>query len=355
MDWKTMLAYITGSVDRELLLRNEYLVTENRILRNQLQGRLRLTDGERKTLAEIGKQLGKRALEEVASIVRPDTILGWHRKLIARKFDGSKNRTYPGRPRIDDEIEQLIIRFAGENRSWGYDRIAGAMANLGHRVSDQTVGNILKRHDIPPAPEREKTTTWKEFIRSHMDVLAATDFFTAEVWTQGGLVTYYVLFFIHLATRRVHIAGITPYPDGQWMTQVARNVTMADVGFLSSSRYLIHDRDSKFCESFRLTIEAVGITPVKLPARSPNLNSFAERWVKSVKEECLSKLILFGEKSLRHALREYVVHHHHERNHQGKENLLLFPASEELHQSEGKVRSRERLGGLLRFYHREAA
>ena len=127
MDWKTMLAYITGSVDRELLLRNEYLVTENRILRDQLQGRLRLTDGERRTLAEIGKQLGKRALEEVASIVRPDTILGWHRKLIARKFDGSKNRTYPGRPRIDEKIEQLIIRFARENRSWGYDRIAGAM------------------------------------------------------------------------------------------------------------------------------------------------------------------------------------------------------------------------------------
>ena len=139
------------------------------------------------------------------------------------------------------------------------------------------------------------------------------------------------------------------------MTQVARNVTMANVGFLSSSRYLIHDRDTKFCQSFHRTIEAVGVAPVKLPARSPDLNSFAERWVKSVKEECLSKLILFGEKSLRHALREYVVYYHHERNHQGKENLLLFPASDPLPQSERKVRSRERLGGLLRFYHREAA
>ena len=162
-------------------------------------------------------------------------------------------------------------------------QIAGALANLGHEVSDQTVGNILKRQGIPCASERKKTTTWTEFIRSHMDVLAATDFFTAEVWTQGGLVTYYVLFFIHLATRRVHIAGITPHPNEPWMIQVARNVTMADVGFLSSSRYLIHDRDSKYCESFRLTIEAVGVTPVKLPARSPDLNSFAERWVKSVK------------------------------------------------------------------------
>ncbi len=213
MDWKTMLAYITGSVDQELLLRNEYLAAENRILRKQVQGRLRLTDGERRTLAEIGWKLGKRALDEVANIVRPETILGWHRKLVARKFDGSKNRTYPGRRQIDEKIEQLVLRIATENRSWGNDRIAGAMANLGYRMSDQTVGNILKRHGTPPAPEREKTTTWKEFIRSHMDVLAATDFFTAEVWTKSGLVTYYVLFFMHLATRRVYIAGITPYPE----------------------------------------------------------------------------------------------------------------------------------------------
>ena len=241
MDWKTMLAYISGSVDEELLLRNEYLVAENRILRNQIKGRLRLNDGERRTLAEIGKRLGKRALEAVANIVKPETILGWHRRLVAKKFDGSKNRHYPGRPRVDADIEELVVRLAQENKSWGYDRIAGALANLGHEVSDQTVGNILRRHGIPPAPERKKATTWTEFIRSHMDVLAATDFFTAEVWTQGGLVTYYVLFFMHLATRRVHIAGITPHPNEQWMTQVARNVTMADVGFLSSSRYLIHE------------------------------------------------------------------------------------------------------------------
>ena len=190
-----------------------------------------------------------------------------------------------------------------------------------------------------------------------MDVLAATDFFTAEVWTQGGLVTYYVLFFMHLATRRVHIAGITPHPNEPWMIQVARNVTMADVGFLSSSRYLIHDRDSKFCESFRDTIEGVGVTPVRLPARSPDLNAFAERWVRSVKEECLSKLILFGENSLRHALKEYVAHHHHERNHQGKDNLLLFPepAIAQTNGLESAIQCRERLGGLLRFYHREVA
>src|SRR5438105_6317601 len=205
MDWKQLLAYITGTVDQELLLRNEYLVTENRILRNQLKGRLRLSDGERKALAVIGQKLGKHALAEVATIVKPDTILGWHRKLVAQKFDGSQQRKPPGRPPIDQELEALIVRMAQENRSWGYDRIAGALQHLGYTIRDQTVGNILKRHGIPPAPERKKTTTWKEFIRTHMDVLVATDFFTADAWTTAGLVTYDALFFIHLELRKVHV------------------------------------------------------------------------------------------------------------------------------------------------------
>ena len=190
MDWKHLLASITGTVDQELLLRNEYLVTENRMLRNQLKGRVRLRDGERKALAAIGHKLGKQALKDVAKIVTPDTILGWHRKLVAQKCDGSQQRKRPGRPMIAKEVEALVVRMARENRAWGYDRIVGALANLGHTISAQTVGNILKRHGLPPAPERKTTATWKEFIRTHMEVLVATDFFTAEVWTLDGLVTY---------------------------------------------------------------------------------------------------------------------------------------------------------------------
>jgi len=355
MDWKTLLAYITGSVDQHLLLRNEYLVTENRMLRNQITGRVRLTDGERRTLAEIGQKLGKQALEEVAKIVKPDTILAWHRKLIAQKFDGSKQRKAPGRPAIDQEIEALVVRMAQENRSWGYDRIVGALANLGYTVSDQTVGNILKRHGIPPAPERKTTTTWKEFIQTHLDMLVATDFFTAEVWTLGGLVTYYVLFFIHLGSRKVHVAGVTPHPDEAWMVQVARNVTMEEWGCLSPGQYLIHDRDTKFCTTFQQIIDAAGVERVPLPPRSPNLNAYAERWVRSVKEECLSRLILFGEASLRHALTQYVAHFHHERNHQGKGNVLLFPTVSQDVECAGPVQCRERLGGLLKYYAHEAA
>jgi len=247
------------------------------------------------------------------------------------------------------------VRMARENRSWGYDRIVGALANLGYTISAQTVGNILKRHGIPPAPERKTTTTWKEFIRMHMEVLVATDFFTAEVWTLGGLVTYFVLFFIHLGSRQIHVAGVTPHPNAAWMMQVARNVTMEAWGFLAPGQYLIHDRDGKYCPAFQQIIDTAGVKRVPLPPRSPNLNAYAERWVRSVKEECLSRLILFGEASLQHALLEYVAHYHHERNHQGQGNVLLFPSANHTHLRPGPMQCRERLGGLLKYYTREAA
>jgi putative transposase len=201
-----MLASISGLVDQELLVRTEYLAAENRILRAQLKGRLRLLDAERATLGEIGHRLGRKALAEVANAALPDTILGWYQKLVARKFDGSKARRGAGRPRTDSELERLIVKMARENPGWGYDRIVGALANLGHEISGQTVGNILKRHGVSTAPERKHTTSWADFIRAHTAVLAGTDFFSVEVLTLRGLVTYYVLFFIRLENRRVEIA-----------------------------------------------------------------------------------------------------------------------------------------------------
>jgi transposase InsO family protein len=260
-----------------------------------------------------------------------------------------------GVPRIDPELEALVVRMARENRSWGYDRIVGALANLGYTLSDQTVGNILKRHGLPPAPERKTTTTWKEFIRTHLDVLVATDFFTAEVWMLGGLVTYYVLFFIWLSTREVHVAGVTPHPNQAWMQQTARNVTMEEWGFLSPGQYLLHDRDGKYCPAFQQLIDAAGITRVPLPPRSPNLNTYAERWVRSVKEECLSRFILFGERSLTHVLKEYVPHYQQERPHQGKGNVVLLPSPDQDPARHGPIQCRERLGGLLKYYARDAA
>ncbi len=270
MQWPRILAYITGTVDQELLLRNEYLVAENRILMAQIKNRLTLTNAERTTLAEIAYRLGHKALEEVANVARPDTILGWFRKLVARKFDSSPVRK-SGRPRIDESIKALILQMARDNPGWGYDRIAGALANLGYPVSDQTVGNVLKRHGVVPAPERKHMTTWAQFIRSHLAVMAGTDFFSVEVLTLRGLVTYYVLFFIHLESRKVQITGITPHPREPWMQQMARNVTMDQVGFLAHCRYLLHDRDTKYTASFRAIVEAGKVKPLALPAHSPNL------------------------------------------------------------------------------------
>ena len=224
----------------------------------------------------------------------------------------------------------------------------------GYTVSDQTVGNILKRHGIPPAPERKTTTTWKEFIRTHMDVLVATDFFTAEVWTLGGLVTYYVLFFMHLGSRKIHVAGVTPHPNEAWMVQVARNVTMEEWGFLSPGQYLIHDRDTKFCAAFQHIIDDAGVERVVLPPRSPNLNAYAERWVRSVKDEVPVAADAVW-RSLPAACPQRVcgaLSSGAQSSGQGQRPALSAPART---QREGPIQCRERLGGLLKYYEREAA
>jgi len=181
MDWKKLLGSISASVNNTLRLRNEYLRAENRILRQQIPGRIQLTDQDRKELAEIGAKLGKKALAEVATVATPDTILAWHRKFADQTVDTSEPRQSVGRPRVDKEIEDLVVRMARENRSWGYDRIQGALKHLGYTISDQTVGHILKRHGILPAPERQQTITWREFVRIHLDILVATNFFNGEV------------------------------------------------------------------------------------------------------------------------------------------------------------------------------
>jgi hypothetical protein len=180
MNWKKLLGSIRESVDEELRLRNAYLAAENRILRQQIPGRVQLSASDRKALAKLGQQLGKQALDEVATIAQPGTILAWHRKCMDQQHAHALQRQSVGRPRIDKEIEDLAVRMACENRSRGYDRIVGALANLGYTISDQTVGNILKRHSIPPAPQRTKTLTWQEFIRIPLAILRATDFFRSR-------------------------------------------------------------------------------------------------------------------------------------------------------------------------------
>jgi transposase InsO family protein len=289
---------------------------------------------------------------KLETLVTPDALLAWHRKLIAQKWTYARKGL--GRPRVAQEVTELVLRMARENTSWGYDRIQGALANLGHIVAPNTVKNILKRQGIEPAPEREKRTTWKTFLKAHWDVMAATDFFTVEVWTARGLVTYYVLFVMRLKTRSVHIAGVTTAPNGAYMKQVARNLTDVSDGFLLNSRYLIMDRDTKYTEEFRDYLDRDGVKPVRCPVRAPNCNAFAERFVRSIRDECLDRMILFGEASLRRALSEYVTHFRSERNHQGVGNRLLEPCATG-GSTDGPIQCRERIGGILNFYHREAA
>ena len=332
----------------------DYLREENRVLREQLgDRRLRFTDDQRRRLAVKAKGLGRRALSQLATIVTPETLLAWHRKLIARKYDGSARRG-PGRPRSEAAIESLVVQMAVENRDWGYTSIGGALLNHGYNLARGTVANMLKRNGIEPAPERSRRTSWKEFLAQHWEMLVAADFFTVEVWTAKGLQRFLVLFFIELSSRRVEIGGISATASGLWMNQIARNLTDSIDGLLTGKRYLIHDRDPLFTAEFLCTLKTAGIESVKLPPRSPNLNAHAERFVRGVKESCLDRLILFGEGSLRTAVQNYVAHYHSERNHQGLGNRLILcdPARGG---AVGPIRCRERLGGRLKYYYRAAA
>jgi transposase InsO family protein len=327
----------------------EYLREENRVLKTQLRGkRVRLTDDDRRRLAVLGARLGRRILAEVATIVTPDTILRWHRQLIARKWTYPKHR--PGRPGVLLEIRRLAVRMATENPSWGYTRIQGALKNLGHRVARSTIAAILKQQGIPPSDERP--TSWQTFLRAHWRALVAADFFTTEVWTIRGLVTYYTVFVIELQSRRVHIVGSTPHPDEAFMLQIARHLTDATDGVVDGSRFLICDRDQKWSTAVRHLLETSDVRVIRTPCRAPNCNAHAERFVRSIKEECLNRVIPLGEQHFRRTLAEFVVHYHRERNHQGLANQLI-DGVENSHQS-GPVRRRQRIGGLLSYYYRAA-
>ena len=257
--WQLLLVGLAGWINHQQLDVIEYLREENRVLREQVgKRRLRFTDDQRRRLAAKAKGVGRSALRELGTIVTPDTLLRWHRRLIAMKYDGSRNRG-PGRPRVMAIIRELIVRFARENAHWGCRRLQGALANLGHDVSRGTVANIVKEHGIGPAPERSRRTTWRQFLRTHWQTLAAADFFTVEVWTPFGLVRHVVFFVIDLPTRKVEIAGIAPDPNGPWMSHIARNLTDAFTGFLNGKRYLLHDRDPLFALEFRDILRAAGV------------------------------------------------------------------------------------------------
>ncbi|MGI0149408.1 MAG: helix-turn-helix domain-containing protein, partial [Thermoplasmata archaeon] len=257
--WAFLVVAVAGWLQRRQQDVIEYLREENKVLREQL-GRRRLvfTDAQRRRLADRAKSLGSSALREVATLVTPETLLRWYRALIARKYDGSRNRK-PGRPSKPPEIRNLVLRMARENPRWGYTRIQGALGNLGHEIGRMTVKRILEEHGLDPAPERGRRTSWASFIKTHLHVLAAADFFAVEVLTLRGLVRHLVFFVIDVATRRVHITGIAVDPHGAWVTQLTRNLTDPADGFLRGKRYLIHDRDPLYTTTFDAVLKAVRV------------------------------------------------------------------------------------------------
>jgi transposase InsO family protein len=227
------------------------------------------------------------------------------------------------------------------------------LANLSHRVARGTIANVLKRNGIEPSPERGKRTTWSTFLEAHWKVLAASDFLTVEVWTGRGLVTHYLLFVMSLCDRVVQIAGITTRPDEARMLQVARNLVDAETAVLRGKRYLLLDRDTKYAANFRRLVNDSGTNVIRLPPLSPNLNAYSERFVRSIKEECLDRMIFVGQASLCRAAAEFVDHYHRERNHQGIDNRLIVSAA--MPANDSAVVRHTRLGGTLTFYYRKAA
>jgi transposase InsO family protein len=314
---------------------------------------VRLSDHQRIRLARKGKAVGRKALEFFARIASPDTILRWYRDLVARKYDGSQRRG-PGRPRTREEIASLVVRIAEENARWGYTKIRDALSNLGIEIGRNTVKRILHSNGIVPAPERGNRTPWKTFLKAHWDHIVGVDFFNVEVLSVRGLVRYSVFFVIELCTRRVHIAGITCRPNEEWMMQMARNLTDADEGFLNGKTHLILDRDPLYTPAFRRMLKESGTKPLRLPARSPNLNAHAERFVLSVKSECLNFIVPLGEEHLRSVVSDYVGHYHKERIHQGLDHRLIEP-DDRSSRSHGPIACEERVGGLLKYYYRRAA
>lgn len=332
----------------------DYLLEENRVLKEQFEAtgkKLKLTTPQRRKLAVKARKLGWQNLMKYATLVRPETLLAWHRKYVARKYT-AKQRIKSASQKRREIIQDLCVKFALENTGWGYGRIQGALANIGYKVCTTTVGNILRARGIGPCPDRQKETTWKQFIRSHMDVIAVADFFTTEVWTWRGLVRYYTFFVIRLDTRKVHIAHIGCQVNGQVMAQVARNLTDGISGFLKGARFFICDHDPLYTRHFKEILRSSGVKTIQTRIGCPQQNGYAESFVASIKRECLSKMIFVGENSLRKAVSQYVEHYHSERNHQGLDNIIPFPQSASIGGSEGLIVKNERLGGLLNYYHR---
>lgn len=356
-----IIATITRLLCRELTIQNEYLLRENKILKSKITKRISFTDDERRTLVKSAMAMGRDLMEKVVSIVQPKTILAWQRRLEKQKWDYSDRRgNNPGRPRISQDIEQLVCQMARENE-WGYDRIQGELKKLEIVISKSSVANILRRNGLPPSPER-KGLSWREFLSRHASVFLCADMFQKEIWTFRGLTTAYVFFVIHLKSRQVILSRATFSPTNQWLKQQTRHVLWACEDLGIEPRFFLRDNDMLYPEMMDAILKSSGVDTVKTPFQAPNANSHAERYVLSCKRECLNHLLIFGLDRLQHVVNCYTSYFNEHRPHQGIDNKI--PVEYNMNQrqsgcmpskmSTGNVGREDFLGGLLKSYQRAA-
>lgn len=338
--------------DVEILLLRQQL----RILQRKQPHPPRISRSEKLTLVVLVGKLtdlttnARTRLSQVVFLLKPDTLLKWHRELVRRKWT-FKQKAPLGRPRISPELEALLLRLAKENPTWGYGKLEGELGKLGYAIGRSTIRDVLKRKHVPPAPERAKRgSSWRTFLKHHTDEILACDFFTVET---AWLKTVYVLFFIELGSRRVHVAGCTTNPTSAWVTQQARQLSWQIQDGRLPVRFLIHDRDTKFPAAFDTVFASQKVTIIRTPVQAPNANAVAERWVRSVREECLDKLLILGERHLHRVLSAYVAYYNHARPHQGLSQQC--PVALATAARDGPIERRDILGGVLHDYHRRAA
>jgi len=338
-----IIAMIAYAINERMARRVDYLQEEVRVLNEALAAatgktRIDLSAEQRRRLALKGKELTADERRACCQIVRPETILAWFRQLAAQKYDSSKVRK-AGRPRKAADIRKLVLDLARGNPGWGYTKIRDALRGVKIEIGRTTVANILAQAGIEPAPERNRKRTWKLFLKSHWETLYACDFFSVEVLGVFGT------------------AGVRIAPDGDWMHQIARNLLDPADGFLRNASYLIHDRDPVFTQASTALLETGGVKCVPIPAQSPNCNPHAERFVKTVRTECLDNFVIFGERHLRHLVKEFIGHYLTERYHQGIGSQIIRPKASPSNDNTmlGAIGCRSRLGGLLNYYYREAA
>jgi transposase InsO family protein len=354
-----LIATIAAAINERMARQLEYAKEEVLALKEALAAvtgteRIRFTTEQRRRLALKGKALTPREREACCQVLRPETILAWFRRLAATKYDSSKVRG-PGRPGKGRDVRTLVIRLARENPRWGYTKIRDALRGLGIEIGRTAVADILGEAGIEPAPERGRRRTWKAFMRSHIETLYACDFFAVETLGAFGSVRFLVYVVIELKSRAVEIAGVAVNPNGRWMEQVARGLLDPVDGFLRRATHVIHDRDPLYTAEWKSLLAARGVRSVAIPAKSPNCNAVAERFIRTVREECLDHFVIMGERHLRHLLREFVLHYHGERYHQGLDGRIIRPMVGAANDNgASKIVRRARLGGLLNYYHRRA-